>query len=190
VTIQACDQPVILAASQEIAQAPGNAQQFIEQVCLVGQGTLANPGAGANIAQRGVTVGAVYLVQWTVTLIGTVTSADANNMQLSFTGLGTTPFAYYPGAVGTYPQLPLTIQPATATLKIQSIAAGSGASATYGGQIIATPQAPPIAAAIPPSGYYLPAGQSVTLHDADEVWLAAVAPSLGRVSVMVARTRE
>jgi len=103
-------------------------------------GSVTDPGAGATIATlSGLTPGTAYNLQWSVGLSGTVTTSDANNMELSGTGLSATDIAFYPGTDGNYPQLPVTIVPPAATVTVKAIAAASGASAVYGATMTATP---------------------------------------------------
>jgi hypothetical protein len=102
--------------------------------------TVTDPGAGATIATvSGLTPGIPYSLSWTVSLSGTVTSADADNMELTGTGLGATDVAIYPGTVGNYPQQTITVISPTASISVKAIAAASGASAVYGASLVATP---------------------------------------------------
>src|SRR5215469_4075105 len=99
-----------------------------------------NPGAGATILNiTGLSQLTTYNVQWNVTLSGTVTSGDSNNMQLSGLGLNNAPTAFYPGVVGTYPQPTIQVTPFLTTATVKSIAAASGAAAGYSAQTIFTP---------------------------------------------------
>jgi hypothetical protein len=196
--ITAVDYPVVIAQSQAQAQSASNAAQILSSTSswqsIVGQNSSTDPGAGGIICTAsGLTAGVEYGVQWTVTLEGTVTSGDANNMQLTGTGLNAAPTAYYPGAVGTYQQIPVTVTPAVASLQVKAIAAASGASAVYAAQIIATPISPTVTAgsvtAIP-SGQIIPAGTTLPIEHCDEVWVAATSANLGRVAVEVCRTER
>jgi hypothetical protein len=112
----------------------------VAQQSIVVQGSATDPGAGGTICSIGtLTPETIYAVQWSVTLSGTVTSADANNMQLTGLGFNAAPEAYYPGVVGTYPQIPLTAQSSGVTAAVKAIAAASGSTAVYSAQVILTP---------------------------------------------------
>lgn len=108
------------------------------------EGTATNPGAGgiiasisaAAIAAAGIPNGALVVVQWQVSLQGTVTAADADNMRIA-SPLGTLKeVALYPGVVGNYPQDPFNMVWNTGNdVTVTATAAASGASAIYGAQI-------------------------------------------------------
>lgn len=103
-----------------------------------GMNSVPNPGAFATIATTNSLPAGTYSVTATVYLSGTVTSADANNMELFGTGIATTKIAY-PGVANT----PVTLTAIVTTtgagaIGVQSIGAASGASAVYNASIVAT----------------------------------------------------
>jgi len=112
---------------------------------VTASGNVPNPGATTTIASISAAAltavapaGSLWQVQWTPSLQGTVTGADANNMQLQ-SNLGTKQPGVFPGADGNYPQTGVTFTvPSGAGILVQSIAAASGVSAIYGAQITAT----------------------------------------------------
>ena len=108
---------------------------------LESSGTATDPAAGGVIAQITAVPAGTYAVQWTVSLQGTVTSGDANNMNLN-NGAAAVVTAVFPGTAGNYSQPPVTITVAAgATVSVKAIAAASGASAVYGATLTLTPVA-------------------------------------------------
>lgn len=195
--IRACDQPVILASTMEQAQAAvaagGQLPAGASPLSIALTGSATDPAANTNIINlTGLTNGVDYSVEWATGLEGTVTAADANNMELSSAGIGGNLVAIYPGAIGgPYQQLTVTGSPSATSLQVKAVAAASGASAVYWATIVATPQNPAAGVlALPPGGQYLPAGADITLRHCDQVWLAAVSAVAGRVSVAVSLTGE
>ena len=187
-TIVAVDQPVWLAISKEAAQAAvGVGAVSSSLVSLIGQNSATDPGAAGVICTcSGLVAGNEYTVQWSVSLEGTVTTGDANNMQLTGAGLSASPTAFYPGVVGTYQQQVITCTPSVASLQVKAIAAASGASAIYAAQIIATPVAATVTGVVSSPGCgYLPAGGSVDISHCEEVWVAPISSNIGRVSAFV-----
>lgn len=73
-------------------------------------GSLTSPAAFQNVAgPLTVPVAGTYTINWSVTLSGTLSSGDANNLDLvlnSFTILAT---GVFPAVAGTYPQTPVTV---------------------------------------------------------------------------------
>jgi hypothetical protein len=113
----------------------------------VGANTFTNPGAGQAIASiSAATLQAIqpgtglWLVTWMASLQGTVLAADANNMGV-FSNLIDRELGIFPGVVGDYAQTPFQFVMANTAsgFTVQAIAAASGAAATYGAQIVATP---------------------------------------------------
>jgi hypothetical protein len=105
---------------------------------LQNTGSATDPSAGGTIvALTGLNANTTYQVNWTVSLSGTVTAADGNNMKIVGSS-GYTVDALYPGTDGSYAQLSFQVSGQT-SLTIEAIAAASGSSAVYGGQIIASP---------------------------------------------------
>ena len=111
------------------------------------ENTVTDPGAATIItslsaAQMAAIAppGTVWVVSWQVSLQGTVTAADANNMKLVCPLATTQEVGLFPGAAGNYPQLSTSfVVLATQNISVTTIAAASGASAIYGAQITATP---------------------------------------------------
>jgi hypothetical protein len=192
--ITAVDYPVVIAESREKAQAATNESQIVSSTMqsIVVQGQATDPGAGGTIVSTSaLTAGTTYTVAWSVTLEGTVTTADANNMQIIALNLNAAPDAFYPGAVGTYPQTTVTATPTGNTATVKAIAAASGASAIYAAQVIFTPLAATAGAlSAVPSGQIIPVGSTLPIEHCDEVWLAACSANTGRVSVEVCRTER
>jgi len=100
-------------------------------------------GAGTTIATTGTLPPGTYTVYVNISTSGTVTTADANNMQLLIgaTVIGTL-MNSNSGANTPFPNGPfVVIVPAAgAAILVKSVGAGSG-TATYNADIIATPQA-------------------------------------------------
>lgn len=107
---------------------------------IQGSGSLTNPGANAVVAQITGVPSGTYLINWSPTLSGTVTSADASNMQLVINGVPVATAITGSTAGNAYPQTPVTVTvPANSTISVNSIAAGSGASAIYRAAFSAAP---------------------------------------------------
>lgn len=105
-------------------------------------GSATNPGAGGTVATVTPAVAGVYLINWTVGLEGTVTAADANNMELTV-GASIIQVAEFPGVVGEYTQTqlgPITV-PAGSAVKVKAVGAASGVSAIYTADISLVPVA-------------------------------------------------
>jgi hypothetical protein len=102
-------------------------------------GPIANPGSGATIVSLGVLPAGTYQVYWEVGLEGTVTAADGDNMKVVL-GASNLLRAEYPGVVGEYPQQTFQFtSDGTSVTKIITVAASSGASASYNAQISCIP---------------------------------------------------
>lgn len=97
------------------------------------QAAVTSPGATVNVLFTQVPAG-TYLVQWTVTLAGTVSASDVNNFALYANGSFVTS-SVNPGAVGSYPQTPqlVTLNGGPGDLKVLTNGAG-----TVGSQYSAT----------------------------------------------------
>ena len=119
-------QQIPLSGGQAQGQIPGWAQAT---------GSLLNPGANTTIASTApVTVGGIYTINWTVALSGTPGAGDVNNFQL-FVGPTHIANSVNAGAVGSYPQAPVTVNvPAGLTVAIATSGAGT-AGTTYTGTI-------------------------------------------------------
>lgn len=97
-------------------------------------------------------LGTLWQVAWSVALRGTITAADAANMDLD-SPVGTLKLkGMYPGAVGSYPQTTLNIAPGSNGLSVVTPGAASSAAAIYDAEISATPLNNQAAALIVSSG--------------------------------------
>lgn len=104
-----------------------------------GMNAVTNPGAFATIATTNSLPAGTYSVTATVYVSGTVTAADANNMEFFGTGIATTKIAY-PGVANTPVTLTANITTTGAgAIGVQSIGAASGVSAIYNASIVVTP---------------------------------------------------
>jgi hypothetical protein len=94
----------------------------------------------ANIPPASLIPGAEYVITWNVSLNGTVTTADGDNMRLNV-GSVFVFNAQYPGVNGFYPMptitMPYPVNDAVG-IRVRNAAAGS-ASAIYGAMIVAQP---------------------------------------------------
>jgi hypothetical protein len=104
-------------------------------------GNVTSPGATTAIATLSGFAAGTYLVNWTVGVEGTLGAGDANNMNITLTGVSQIP-AIYPGVVGEYPQqqLELTLL-ATDNISVKSIAAAT-VGANYSADITIIPVGP------------------------------------------------
>lgn len=116
------------------------------QPTLRGTGVVTNPAANGTIASinaatlQGVAPqGTIFAVNWTVSLQGTVTAADANNMALESPANTIKELGIFPGVVGDYPQQGINITPGNFGIFVQAVGAASGVSAVYAAQLTATP---------------------------------------------------
>ena len=97
-------------------------------------GTSSGPGAFATVVSVTVPAAGTYTISWLVSLAGTLSSGDANNMVLfqNDTLLATGSF---PAAAGTYPQTSVTVTAAAGDeIGISTIGAGTAGS-LYGGSV-------------------------------------------------------
>jgi hypothetical protein len=102
------------------------------------EGSVTTPGALSTICSIANVPAGTYLVNWLVQLAGTPAAADANNFQLVNGATGLVVSANQ-GAIGEYPQDQVEIVvPATQTVKIVNIAAGT-AGAIYTAQLALIP---------------------------------------------------
>lgn len=88
-------------------------------------GTKTSPGAFVNIVTVTVAPG-TYIVQWSVSLSGTLSSADTNNFAL-FNGATQVATSVNTDTAGTYPQaqVVVTVLPSNPSITITSIGAGT-----------------------------------------------------------------
>lgn len=101
------------------------------------QGAQTNPGAFATIAATNSLPPGTYRVTATVYLSGTVTTADANNMEFFGNGATTTVKIAYPGVANTpVTMTALITTTAAGAIGVQSIGAASGVSAVYNAAIV------------------------------------------------------
>jgi hypothetical protein len=133
--------------------------------------------------------GTPVTVSWQVSLQGTVTAADGNNMRL-VTGSTVLEVAVYPGADGNYPQESVEFETVAGQgVSVTSIAAASGASAIYGAQISVTPLTGAAASvritfdATLSGGALLPAGMTSYLEIDTQDEIFAYCPSGGPAPV-------
>jgi hypothetical protein len=198
--VTAIDYPIVLAESQQKAQNAFNAAMTSAGSVVSAQATntATDPGAGGTVANISAATlvgiapaGTIWTVNWQVSLQGTVTSADANNMSV-VSNLSTKATALYPGVAGNYSQLPVQFAiPSGAGITIEAVAAASGASAVYGAQVVAYPTSVQQAVyASNTSGQYLPVGSAMPIEHCDEIWFAATSPNTGRIAVEVCRTER
>jgi hypothetical protein len=136
---------------------------------IEGKGSVTSPGAGAAIESINATniPYATYQVNWSVELAGTISSTDQDNVRLQF-GSTTLLGAEMEGAVGVYPQPPVTItvpQGSAVALAVKTIAAGTAGS-VYSAQI----------SLIPITGF------PVVVQLDDRIWNLNI-PSTGIISV-------
>jgi hypothetical protein len=110
-----------------------------ETASYSGEGSATDPAAFGTIATTNSVPAGTYQVTATVYLSGTVTGADASNMELFGTGISATKIAY-PGVAN----VPVTFTANITTtgagaIGVQSIGAASGASAVYNASVVVTP---------------------------------------------------
>lgn len=133
---------VIVAMSTPNAAAASQASTVVE-------GSVTSPGASATIANAGTFPAGTYQIGWAVSLSGTVSATDVNNFQLR-AGAPVALASINPGAVGSYPQTPVTVT-FTAPTQISVVAIGAGTvGAVYAAQIVVTPV---VVASAPASGW-------------------------------------
>jgi hypothetical protein len=102
-------------------------------------GTANAPAAFTNLASVSVP-GGTYTVTWSVTLSGTVSSADANNFRIILPGaIGV--YSVNPGAAGTYPQEPLTFTTPAGTIFLQTGTSNATAGSVYSETMTGPPAA-------------------------------------------------
>ena len=137
------------------------------------EGSVTNPGAFAAIAFSNSVPAGTYQVTATVYLSGTVTTADANNMQITGTSLtnGTVRIAY-PGVANT----PVTVTAVVTTggaggIGVQTVGAASGVSAVYNASIQVTPLGA-VSAGLGIADWE-PGSNGLVLRPDDQLWLAA-----------------
>jgi hypothetical protein len=108
----------------------------------VAYGTATNPSAGGSVAATGTLPSGRYTVVVTTRPTGTLTSGDLDNVQLQSgsTVIGTLLQSSTAGSATT--SAPIDVEFLTAAaISVTAVANASGASAVYGAQIVATPQA-------------------------------------------------
>lgn len=89
-------------------------------------GSVTSPAATANIASIGTVPADEYTLNWQVELGGTLAAGDANNFEVTVTGVQQA-LSLNPAAAGIYPQDPIqiTVPPGGATVSIKALAAGT-----------------------------------------------------------------
>lgn len=159
-----------------------------------GYGSVTSPGAGAAVATigNGTAPAGTYLITWTVELEGTVSATDIDNFRLHINTIGTNPFSnsLNPGAVGVYPQMPVTDLLSTTGVTVSAVAAGT-VGAIYSAQISLTPVGNPIILShrsdplqlTSPVGWTLLPGNIVKFQAAQPVYAVAIGGPVG-VSVL------
>jgi hypothetical protein len=148
-------------------------------------GSVTNPGAFANIAFGGTNLPAgTYQITAVVYLSGTVTSADANNMQITGNGIaGGAVRLAYPGVANAPATVSATISTSgSGLIGVQSIGAASGPSAVYNATLLVTPVAAAPGAGVyvgtqaqcqasPPVGGFLTDGTTVEIRNQQQLWM-------------------
>lgn len=121
-------------------EAQGGAPASVENQVL-------SPGAGATIATLTSLGGGIYVVAWTVQLIGAAAAADQDNFKLvSSSGLSVP--SLNPGAAGVYPQDGAEAGVGIGgSISVQAIAAGT-VGVTYAAQITVQPSGNVVAAGV------------------------------------------
>lgn len=154
--------------------------------------------AGATVTSITLPPG-TYSVNWNVNVGGTVTAADANNLQLVLNG---TPVATAVTATGSTAnfqgQLPITVTVppgASQVLAAVAPAVGSG-TASIRAQIVATPEGAAGAgvylgsvaqvSASPPLGFWLPSGVTIPVRNNQQLWCVGTGSPV-TVSVLAER---
>jgi hypothetical protein len=113
-------------------------------------GSVTSPGTFANITSTiTIPAGGTYKVQWSVTLAGTLSSADTDNFVLvqNDTIIATSVNA---DTAGTYPQAPVTITASPGDTLLVGVPAGGTAGAVYSAVI--SSQALPLTLQVGPQG--------------------------------------
>lgn len=91
-------------------------------------GSVTSPAAGAVIAASAPQAGGTYIINWTVSLAGTVSASDVNNFGL-YVGGTLIATSNNPGATGDYPQPQVeAVIPQGITYKVEAIAIGTVAA--------------------------------------------------------------
>lgn len=193
--ILACDYPVVLAQSREIAEAAAAAAGtgLSTMQSISSQGAQTSPTAGKGITSMAVAnlvPGQQYRLDVYYFVDGTSASpADDNNMKIFMNGGGFGVLPWNGSGSDAQPvhfTLPVSPEVTDTPISIEAIGAAT-AGAIYNATLVATPIT--IAAMAPgiQSGGYLPAGIDRVLRNCDELWVAATSATPGRVSVAVSR---
>lgn len=113
-----------------------NVATAVSNSSVQGTGTQTSPGAGTLIATTGAAQGGVTVVNWSVSLAGTLAAADTNNFGL-YNGATLIATSLNSPAAGTYPQPPITSNnPFGNAFNVKAIGAGT-VGAIYGATVVA-----------------------------------------------------
>lgn len=178
--IMTLDEPVVIANGQSMAYDTRNADNTYGVSSQSAVDSATDPGSFDGFAFTNSVPAGTYEVTATVYLSGTVTSADANNMQITGTGFDTVRIAY-PGVI----DVPVTITATVTTtaaggIGVQSINAASGSGAVYNASIVVTPVS---TAGQTAGGFVLPVNVPMVIESRSEAWAAATSSTPTRVSV-------
>jgi len=192
----AIDGPIVIATAEQMAQSSANIGTATGQSSPASSestGSQGSPvGSNANISGSPAIGPGTWVLSWQVGISGTVSSTDINNMGI-YNSAGPTLIvkSMNPGAVGNYPQTPITVTvPAggSVTYTVLSVAAAT-VGATYYAQLVATPVGTGGVSVPVPQGIYLPALiLSDVVHHNEAVWAANPSTTAAcRVSVYLER---
>jgi hypothetical protein len=184
-TVITLDQPIVLSPDLASASDSNNpiAGSSTTGASVTANGSVTDPGAFAAVAFTAPVPAGLYEVTATVFLTGTVTSADANNMQVVVAG-GTPAPLEYPGTVNV--PVTTTVFMRTATTQsfgVQVINAASGSSAVYNAIVSVTPVATS-PSTVSASGFVLPVNTPLVLESRHEWFVTPTSASPTRVSVL------
>lgn len=156
------------------------------------EGSQTSPGAATTITSQALGGGS-YSVQWGVQLGGTVATVDANNFGL-YNGASLVATSLNSGVAGTYPQPAEVVAVASggATLAVKAIG-NATSGAIYNAQLTSAQQAQGLvyvgtqAQCLTKTAGVILVGQSVTLENNQQLWIAPDGTDQVTVTVLAER---